>query len=135
MPCGDHEMALEEGWLLVELEQRFGHGLEELVRRFDRSTSYCSRIVPTGQTPAFQLVGVNSSATHFLLPQDKTTALHTRTRFVPAWNRRSGRRTTWLHHEYHLRCFLGLHQREADVFKKTFYRHALQTSGFLKGAN
>jgi hypothetical protein len=130
MPCGDHEMALEEGWLLVELEQRFGHGLEELVRRFDRSTSYCSRIVPTGQTPAFQLVGVNSSATHFLLPQDKTTALHTRTRFVPAWNRRSGRRTTWLHHEYHLRCFFGLHQRAADVFKKPFTGTRSKRAGF-----
>jgi hypothetical protein len=43
MRCGDHETALEEGWLLVELEQRFGYGLEELDRRFDRSTSWVSR--------------------------------------------------------------------------------------------
>jgi ParB-like chromosome segregation protein Spo0J len=43
MRCGDHETALEEGWLLVELEQRFGYGLEELARRFDRSTSWVSR--------------------------------------------------------------------------------------------
>jgi ParB family transcriptional regulator, chromosome partitioning protein len=27
----------------VELEQRFGYGLEELARRFDRSTSWVSR--------------------------------------------------------------------------------------------
>ena len=29
--------ALEVGWLLAELEQRFGYRLEELARRFDRS--------------------------------------------------------------------------------------------------
>ena len=43
MRSGDHETALEQGWLLVELEQRFGYGLEELARRFDRSTSWVSR--------------------------------------------------------------------------------------------
>ena len=37
------ETALEQGWLLVELEQRFGYGLEELARRFDRSVSWVSR--------------------------------------------------------------------------------------------
>ena len=31
------------GWLLAELEQRFGYGLEELARRFDRSVSWVSR--------------------------------------------------------------------------------------------
>src|SRR5664280_1299091 len=43
MRSGDHETAREEGWLLVELEQRFGYGLEKLARRFDRSTSWVSR--------------------------------------------------------------------------------------------
>src|ERR1019366_3971861 len=43
MRSGDHETALEEGWLLVELEQRFNYGLEELARRFDRSMSWVSR--------------------------------------------------------------------------------------------
>src|SRR5438876_1959755 len=37
------ESALEEGWLLAELEQRFGYGLEELARQFDRSVSWVSR--------------------------------------------------------------------------------------------
>jgi ParB family chromosome partitioning protein len=37
------ESALEQGWLLAELEQRFGYGLDELARRFDRSTSWVSR--------------------------------------------------------------------------------------------
>jgi len=37
------ESALEVGWLLAELEQRFGYGLEELARRFDRSVSWVSR--------------------------------------------------------------------------------------------
>jgi len=39
----EHETALEVGWLLAELEQRFGYGLEELARRFDRSVSWVSR--------------------------------------------------------------------------------------------
>ena len=39
----EHESALEVGWLLAELEQRFGYGLEELARRFDRSESWVSR--------------------------------------------------------------------------------------------
>jgi len=39
----ERESALEEGWLLAELEQRFGYGLEELGRQFDRSVSWVSR--------------------------------------------------------------------------------------------
>jgi ParB family transcriptional regulator, chromosome partitioning protein len=39
----EQETALEVGWLLAELEQRFGYGLEELARRFDRSVSWVSR--------------------------------------------------------------------------------------------
>jgi ParB/RepB/Spo0J family partition protein len=39
----EHESALEVGWLLVELEQRFGYGLDELARRFDRSVSWVTR--------------------------------------------------------------------------------------------
>jgi ParB family chromosome partitioning protein len=39
----EHETALEQGWLLAEMEQRYGYGLEELARRFDRSTSWVSR--------------------------------------------------------------------------------------------
>jgi ParB/RepB/Spo0J family partition protein len=39
----EHETALEVGWLLVELERRFGYGLEELARRLDRSVSWVSR--------------------------------------------------------------------------------------------
>jgi ParB family chromosome partitioning protein len=37
------ETALEQGWLLAELEHRFGYSLDELVRRFDRSVSWVSR--------------------------------------------------------------------------------------------
>ncbi|MBA0087389.1 MAG: ParB N-terminal domain-containing protein, partial [Acidobacteria bacterium Pan2503] len=39
----ERESVLEEGWLLAELEQRFGYGLEELARQFDRSVSWVSR--------------------------------------------------------------------------------------------
>jgi len=39
----EHESALEVGWLLAELEQRFGYSLDELARRFDGSVSWVSR--------------------------------------------------------------------------------------------
>ncbi len=39
----EHETALEQGWLLAELEQRYGYGQEELAHRFDRSLSWVSR--------------------------------------------------------------------------------------------
>lgn len=41
--CGDTDSAIEQGWLLCELMQRFGLDLEELARRFDRSVSWVSR--------------------------------------------------------------------------------------------
>jgi ParB/RepB/Spo0J family partition protein len=37
------ETALEVGWLLQELEQRFGYCVEDLARRFDRSVTWVSR--------------------------------------------------------------------------------------------
>jgi ParB family chromosome partitioning protein len=43
MRGGDGVSAIEEGWLLRELVQRFGLGQDELGRRFDRSTSWVSR--------------------------------------------------------------------------------------------
>jgi ParB family chromosome partitioning protein len=39
----EHETALEQGWLLAEMEQLFGYDLDELARRFDRSVSWVSR--------------------------------------------------------------------------------------------
>jgi ParB family transcriptional regulator, chromosome partitioning protein len=39
----EHETALEVGWLLAEMELRFGYSLEELARRFDRGVSWVSR--------------------------------------------------------------------------------------------
>ena len=50
----EQESALEVGWLLAELEQRFGYDLDELAHRFDRSVSWVSRrlalveLVPEG---------------------------------------------------------------------------------------
>ena len=40
---GRQETALEQGWLLAEMEQRFGYSIEEPARRFDRSASWVSR--------------------------------------------------------------------------------------------
>lgn len=40
---GDGDSALEQGWLLRELSQRFGLGGDELARRFDRTRSWVSR--------------------------------------------------------------------------------------------
>jgi ParB family transcriptional regulator, chromosome partitioning protein len=39
----EHETALEVGWLLTELEQRFGYSLDELACRFDRSVRWVTR--------------------------------------------------------------------------------------------
>ncbi len=39
----ERETPLEEGWLLVELEQCFGYGLDELAQRFDRSVGWVTR--------------------------------------------------------------------------------------------
>ncbi|MDQ3400345.1 MAG: ParB/RepB/Spo0J family partition protein [Chloroflexota bacterium] len=41
--AGEIGSALEEGWLLKELSVRFGLGLEELGRRFDKTKSWVSR--------------------------------------------------------------------------------------------
>jgi ParB family transcriptional regulator, chromosome partitioning protein len=41
--CSAQESALEQGWLLAEMEHRFGYSLEELGRRFDHSVSWVSR--------------------------------------------------------------------------------------------
>jgi ParB family chromosome partitioning protein len=43
MRFSESDTALEQGWLLAELHQRFGYGLDDLSRRFDRSTSWVSR--------------------------------------------------------------------------------------------
>jgi len=43
MRGGRADTAIEEGWLLRELVQRFGLGPDELGRRFDRSPSWVSR--------------------------------------------------------------------------------------------
>lgn len=44
--CGsERASALEQGWLLRDLMDRFGLGAEELARRFDRSVSWVSRRV------------------------------------------------------------------------------------------
>src|SRR5436305_3398195 len=43
MRFSEQETALEQGWLLAELERRFGYTLEDLAQRFDRSVSWVSR--------------------------------------------------------------------------------------------
>ncbi len=43
MRRGDSDGAIQQGWLLVELQQRFGLSQQELARRFDKSQSWVSR--------------------------------------------------------------------------------------------
>ena len=43
MRFSEPESALEQGWLLSELEQRFGYSLDDLGRQFDHSPSWVSR--------------------------------------------------------------------------------------------
>jgi hypothetical protein len=40
MVLAEQEAPLEQGWLLAELEERFGYGSEELARRFNGSVSW-----------------------------------------------------------------------------------------------
>jgi ParB family chromosome partitioning protein len=52
MRTTEREGPLEQGWLLVELRARFGLGLDELARRFDRSASWVSRrLALVGELP------------------------------------------------------------------------------------
>ncbi len=41
--AGEADSAIEQGWFLRELSTRFGLGLDELARRFDRTKSWVSR--------------------------------------------------------------------------------------------
>jgi len=43
MRMSQQESTLEQGWLLAEMQQRFGYSREELARRFDRGLSWVSR--------------------------------------------------------------------------------------------
>src|ERR1017187_5453117 len=43
MRLSPQESALEQGWLLREMEQRFGYSLEQLGRRLDSSVTWVSR--------------------------------------------------------------------------------------------
>jgi ParB family transcriptional regulator, chromosome partitioning protein len=43
MRLGHRQTALEEGWLLQELRDRFGYSLDDLAGRFDRSSSWVCR--------------------------------------------------------------------------------------------
>ena len=51
--AGDADSAIEQGWFLRELTTRFGLGLDELARRFDRTKSWVSRrIALVSELPA-----------------------------------------------------------------------------------
>jgi ParB/RepB/Spo0J family partition protein len=43
MRRGESDSPIQQGWLLVELQERFGVSQEELARRFDKSPSWVSR--------------------------------------------------------------------------------------------
>ena len=69
------ESALEQGWLLADLHQRFGYDLEELAERFDRSVNWvASRLALVELLPQSVQQQVRSGeisaqmATKYLLP-------------------------------------------------------------------
>jgi ParB/RepB/Spo0J family partition protein len=69
------ESALEQGWLLADLQQRFGYDLEELAQRFDRSVKWVtSRLAMVELLPQSVQQQVRSGeisaqvATKYLLP-------------------------------------------------------------------
>jgi hypothetical protein len=69
------ESALEQGWRLAELQQRFGYDLNKLARRFDRSVSWVSRrlalveLLPQSVQQQVQAGEISAQvATKYLLP-------------------------------------------------------------------
>jgi ParB family chromosome partitioning protein len=79
----DGYSAIEQGWFLRELFERFGLGLDELARRFDRSKSWVSRRVAlVAELPAGVQEHVRSgaigghAAMKYLVPLARANAEH-----------------------------------------------------------
>jgi ParB family chromosome partitioning protein len=77
------ETALEQGWLLAEMESRLGCSIEELARRFDRSTTWVARrlalveLLPEAvQQQVRQGQIAAQVATRFLAPVARINAEH-----------------------------------------------------------
>jgi ParB family chromosome partitioning protein len=75
------ESALEQGWLLAEMEQRFGYSREELARRFDRSVSWVARrlalveLLPAAVQQQVRLGKIAAQmAMRFLVPMARVSA-------------------------------------------------------------
>ncbi len=74
------ESALEQGWLLAEMEQRFSYSREELARRFDRSVSWVARLALVELLPAAVQQQVQAGkiaaqmAMKFLVPMARVSA-------------------------------------------------------------
>jgi ParB family chromosome partitioning protein len=61
--AGDADSAIEQGWFLREMSERFGLSREELSRRFDRTPSWVSRrLALVGELPASVQGHVRSGA-------------------------------------------------------------------------
>jgi ParB family transcriptional regulator, chromosome partitioning protein len=77
------ESALEQGWLLEEMERRLGYSIEELARRFDRSRNWVASrlaLVETLPEPVQQLVRdgkvAASLAMRYLVPAARINREH-----------------------------------------------------------
>lgn len=75
------EDALDQAWLLAELQERFGLSLEELSRRFERSRSWVSRrlgLIQTLPAPIHEQVRAGQLSAHaamkYLLPLARANA-------------------------------------------------------------
>lgn len=81
--AGDADSPIEQGWFLQELSRRFGVGLDELARRFDRSKSWVSRrIALVGELPEAVQSQVRAgaiggyAAMKYLVPLARANAEH-----------------------------------------------------------
>jgi ParB family chromosome partitioning protein len=81
--ASESDSALEQGWLLSELEHRFGYSLEELARQFDRSVSWVSRrlaLVELLPDSVQQLIRVGKITPHaamkYLVPMARANIEH-----------------------------------------------------------
>jgi ParB family chromosome partitioning protein len=83
MRCSEPESALEQGWLLRELRDRFGMSIAELGRRFDRTPSWVSRrlgLISELPEPIQKLVSTGAISAHAamkcLLPLARANTEH-----------------------------------------------------------
>ena len=67
------ETALEQGWLLAEMEEKLGYTIEELARRFDRSATWVARRLALGGDTAGSGAAASPRRAHRCADRDEVS--------------------------------------------------------------